>query len=199
MKTARFLFGFVVTTLFLLTACGGSAPTEPAPVEQLPVTGSTVAPATVEPTNTIEPPTPEPTQPQYAPFCDRPPAGCEAPTVEMLDNKYCISKVPYAIMSVPFDTTYESLDLDLQCVDQMHSDGSLRVTCHSVTGKELWSYDLKVCNGSCSAPALQMGTGQCPEGYGYDPTSMCCAAPSPASGDGCTTYTVDLGACPQPK
>jgi hypothetical protein len=117
----------------------------------------------------------------------------------MLDNKYCIEKVPYAIMSVPAGTTYESLDPDMECVDQLHSDGNLRITCHSVSSKQLISYDLKVCNGSCSAPALQMDTGQCPEGYGYDAASQCCAAPEPASGDGCTTYTVDLGACPDPQ
>ena len=200
MKITRILFVVVLATLFLLTACGGSAPAEPAPaVEQPPVTEPTVAPAPVEPTQVVEPPAPEPTQPQYAPFCDAAPAGCEAPTVEMLDNKYCVEKVPYAIMSVPAGTTYESLDPDFQCVDQMHSDGNLRVTCHSVTGKELLSYDIKVCNGACTAPALQMGTGQCPEGYGYDAASMCCAAPSPASGDGCTTFTVDLGGCPDPQ
>jgi len=200
MKTARILFVFMVATLLLLTACGGAAPAEPAPaVEQPPAVEPPPAePTPAEPAQPAEPAPPEPTQPQYAPFCEAAPAGCEAPTVEMLDNKYCIDKVPYAIMSVPAGTTYESLDPDMACVDQLHSDGSLRVTCHSVTGKQLWSYDLKVCNGACSAPALEMGTGQCPDGYGYDSASMCCAAPSPASGDGCTTYTVDLGACPTP-
>ena len=194
MKTVRFLFIFVVVTIFLLTACDVQTPAaEPAPVVEQPQ-----EPA---PAPTLVPPSPapaEPVQPQYAPFCEAAaPTGCEAPTVEMLDNKYCIEKVPYAIMSVPAGTTYESLDPDLECVDQLHTDGSLRVTCHSLTSKQLWSYDLKVCNGACSAPALEMGTSQCPEGYGYDSASMCCAAPSPASGDGCTTYTVDLGACPQ--
>ena len=195
MKTTHILIVFALTAIFL-TACGGAAPAEPAPVvEQPPVVEEppTAEPAPPEPT---QPPPPEPTQPQYAPLCQAAPAACDVPTVEMLDNKYCIDKVPYAIMAMPAGTTYESLDPDMVCVDQMHSDGNLRVTCHSVSGKQLWSYDLKLCNGNCTAPALQMGTGQCQEGYGYDAANQCCAAPAPAGSEGCTTYSVDLGACP---
>ena len=195
MKTARFLFVFVAVTTFLLTACGGPAPTaEPAPVVEQP---QEPAPTPIPPT--VAPAEPaEPAQPQYAPFCETAPTSCEAPTVELLDNKYCIEKVPYAIMSVPAGTTYESLDPDMACVDEMVGD-SMRITCHSVTSQELWSYDLKVCNSACSAPALQTGTGQCPEGYGYDPTNMCCSQPAPANAGGCTTYRVDIGACPEPQ
>ena len=198
MKTTHILFVFVFTAIFLLTACGGAAPAEPAPAaEQPPVEEPpTAEPPSPEPVEPTEAPPPEPTEPQYAPLCQAAPATCEAPTVEMLDNKYCIEKVPYAIMSVPAGTTYEPLDPDMACVDQLHSDGSLRITCHSVSSKQLISYDLRLCNGSCSAPDLQMGTGQCQEGYGYDAANQCCAAPSPSSSDGCTTYTVDLGACP---
>ena len=196
MRTARILFVFVVATIFLLTACGGGASAEPAPAATQPpvVEGPTAtqppAPASVEPTTP-----PEPTEPQYAPFCEAAALGCEAPTIEMLDNKYCVDKVPYAIMSVAAGSTYESLDPDMNCVDQLHSDGNMRVSCHSLTSKQLWSYNLKVCNGACTAPVLQTGTGDCPEGYGYDPVNMCCAAPSPSSSDGCTIYQVNLGAC----
>ncbi len=146
MKTVRILFVFMVATIFLLTACGGAAPAEPAPQAEQPPAAEppTAEPAPAEPAQPAEPAPPEPTQPQYAPMCQAAPATCEAPTVEMLDNKYCIEKVPYAIMSVPAGTTYESLDPDMVCVDQMHSDGSLRVTCHSVTSKALISYDLKL-------------------------------------------------------
>jgi len=194
MKLTRILFVFAVAAIFLLAACDIETPTaEPPIVEQPQEPAPTPVPPTAAPTK----PAPSP-EPQYAPFCEATaPAGCEAPAVEMLDNKYCIEKVPYAIMAVQAGTTYQSLDPDLDCVDQLHNDGSLRVTCHSVTSKQQWSYDIKVCNSACSVPALQMETGQCPEGYGYDAASMCCAAPSPASSDGCTTYTVDLGGCPQ--
>ena len=116
----------------------------------------------------------------------------------LLDPKYCVEKVPYVLLSVPPGTTYESMDPDLECKDQLNSDGTLRVTCHSITNKELISYDLKLCSGACSAPALQTGTGQCPEGYGFDAANQCCAAPAPASSDGCTTYKIDIRTCPNP-
>jgi len=195
MKIVRYLFIFIVVAAFALVACDVQTPAaESAPIVEQP---QEPAPTPIPPTVAqVEPAAPA--EPQYAPFCEAAAAtGCAAPTVDMLDNKYCIEKVPYAIMSVPAGTTYQSLDPDLECVDQLHNDGSLRVTCHSLSSKQLWSYDLQFCNGACSAPALQMDTGQCPEGYGYDSASMCCSAPAPASGDGCTTYTVDLGACPE--
>ena len=195
MKAVRVLF--VAASFFLLTACGGGTPTEPTPVEEQPtsVETPTTEPTPVPPTPAPPTPEPTPTQPPYAPFCDAAPVGCEAPTVEMLDNSYCIKKVPYAIMSVPMSTTYEALALDMACIDQLHSDGSLRVTCHSLTSQQLISYDLRVCNDACSAPTLEMGTGQCPEGYGYDRVNSCCAAPPPSSSDGCTIYTVNFGVC----
>ncbi len=177
MRNARIFMVLAVCAAILLTACGGgaAAPEEPAPVE-----GQQAAV-------------------QYAPFCESAPAGCDKPTVNMLDNKYCVEKKPFAIMSVPAGSTYESLNPDMICVDQMHSDGNLRVTCSSASSKELWSYDLKVCNSACSAPALQMGTGQCQEGYGYDAANQCCAQPPASNSDGCTIYRVDIGGCPEPN
>jgi hypothetical protein len=190
------MFGLLAVGAFLLAACAGPAVTpEPTGIVEQP----TVVKPTSLPSPTAAPAEPtgaQPTQPQYAPFCQSAPAGCEAPTVTMLDNKYCIEKVPYAIMSIPAGTTYKSQDLDMQCVDQMHSDGTMRVTCHSLTGKQLWSYQLQLCNSACSVPTLQTGAGQCPEGYGYDSANTCCAAPVPDNSDGCTMYQVDLGACP---
>ena len=198
MKTTRILFVFALATIFLLTACGGTTPPEPAPLlEPSPVVepATPVESAPVEPTQAVEPAAPEPTQPQYAPFCDAAPAGCEAPAIEVRDKAMCIEKVPYVVMSAPEETTFESQDPDMECVEQDGANGKF-ITCHSVTSKQLWSYDLKVCNGACSAPALQMGTGQCQEGYGYDAANACCAAPAPSGGDGCTIFQVDLGACP---
>ena len=51
-------------------------------------------------------------------------------------------------------------------------DGKNVITC---TGKELWTYELKLTNSACAANALATGTGQCQEGLGYDAAQNCCA------------------------
>ncbi len=191
MNPARISF-LLLLSLLLMAACAPAPAAAPAP--EVVVVKETVV---VEQPAPVEPPPPEQgAAPQYAPLCQAA-SGCAAPEVEMLDNKYCVEKIPYAIMSVPAGTTYESLDPKLKCQDQMHSDGSLRITCYS--GKELWSYDMKVCNGACAAPQLDMTSGQCQEGYGYDAANQCCAQPSSGGEAGCTVYQVDIGACPLPK
>jgi len=198
MKTTYLLFSIIVISLVLLTACGGgTASPEPAPVENQPAEESADSNAQAPTTAAIESPSKtEAPQPEYAPFCETTTTtSCEAPSVRMLDNEYCIDRVPYAIMAVPAGSTYVSQDPDMDCDDQMVDD-EMRITCHSLTSKELWSYDLRVCNGTCSvSPSLQMGTGQCPEGYGFDAASQCCAAPEPATEAGCVMYQVDLGDC----
>lgn len=197
MKNAQVISVFIALATFLLTACGASvqAADEPTPVEEQPTVSE---PATSLPTaaqvETIEPATP--TQPQYAPFCETAAAnGCEAPEITMIDPKYCVDDVPYVIIAVAPGTSYQSSDPDMRCIEEMHNDGNLRITCHSLSGKDSWSYDLLLCNSACTAPALQMETGQCPDGYGYDPGNSCCTAPAPSSSDGCTTFTVDLRVC----
>ncbi|MFZ5820935.1 MAG: hypothetical protein ACOYYJ_13630 [Chloroflexota bacterium] len=191
MKPIHVLMFALVAGMALLAACGPSAaPTQeaaqPAPVVEQPTLA--LPPATEPPPAVVEP-----TQPQYAPFCQAAPAACEAPAVEMRDNKMCPSKQLHVLLWAPAGTTYEALDPGLECWDQMRGDGDMNITCRP--DKELWSYELKVCNGACSAPALAMDTGQCPAGYGFDAANQCCAAPAPAAGDGCTVFKVDVGAC----
>jgi hypothetical protein len=191
MKTVRILAVATAALAVLLAACGPAA----APAPEVVVVKETVVveqPAAPQ----AEAPAAAP-QPQYAPICQTAATGCQPPEVEMLDNKYCVKKIPYAIMSVPAGTTYESLDPDMKCQDQEHSDGSLRITCSS--GEELWSYNLKLCNGACAAPALDMNSGQCQQGYGYDAANGCCAPPAPSGDAGCVVYQVDIGACPLPQ
>lgn len=193
MKYARILT-FVLAASLLLAACV-PAPA-PAPVQEEPPQPAPVVEQPVQPPPEPPPAAPqEPPAPQYAPFCQAAPSACQPPTIELRENAYCVEKIPYAIMAVPAGTTYESLDPELKCQDQATADGSLRITCHS--GKELWSYKLKVCNGACQAPSLLMDTGQCPAGYGFDAAGQCCAAPAPAGEEaGCVIYQVDIGGCP---
>lgn len=191
MKTARILFVLFSASLILLTACG----TAPAPTPEVVVVKETVI---VEQPAPTQPAPAEPAQPQpeYAPFCEAAPAGCEAPTIEMGNKSYCNEKQVYAIMSAPAGTTYESMDPEMKCVDQTHADGSLRITCW-VPGKQLLAYDLKACNGACAAPDLDMGSSQCPSGYGFDAANQCCAQQPPADAGeaGCTTFRVEIGTC----
>lgn len=198
MKLTRTLFFLAAAMVLLLAACGPTAAPAQEPVQQ-PAVQQPPATEPPAPPPVEEPPAAEPPQPEYAPTCQSAPAGCAAPEIEMIEKAYCIKKVPYAIMSVPPGTTYESLDPELDCVDQMHSDGNMRVSCHSVKSRQLWSFDVKFCNSACTAPALDMNSGQCQEGYGYDAANQCCAAPSTDSDAGCVVYQVDLGACPMPN
>jgi hypothetical protein len=181
---------FITLTMFL-AACGPAA----APAPEVVVVKETVV--VEQPAAAAEAAPAEVAQPQYAPACPATGSSCQAPEVEMLDNKYCVKKIPYAIMSVPAGTTYESLDPDLECQDQVHSDGSLRITCSS--GEELWSYNLKLCSGSCSGAQLDMNSGQCQEGFGYDAANGCCAPAAQGGDAGCMVYQVDIGACPLPQ
>jgi len=188
MKSTHVLMVAFTAVMLLMGACGPAvAPTQEVVQQPVVVEQPTLAPAP-----TAEPP-PAPAEPQYAPFCQAAPASCEAPTVEMRDNKYCEKKQLYAIMVVPAGTTYKSLDPGLTCIDQVRGDGTINITCKPE--KELWSYELEVCNSACAAPSLVTGTGQCPDGYGFDTTNQCCAAQTSPEGTGCTVYRVDVGAC----
>jgi hypothetical protein len=116
----------------------------------------------------------------------------------MGDNSYCNEKQVYAIMSAPGNTSYESTDPAMKCVDQVHADGSLRITCW-VPGEQLMAYDMKVCNTECAAPTLDMNSDQCQEGYGYDAANQCCAQATSGGEAGCTLYTVNIGTCANVK
>ena len=138
----------------------------------------------------------QPQQPaqNFAPACQSA-NSCAAPDVPDTDvaNKYCVTKIPYVNISVPPGTTFESLDStgELRCQDSgTVVDGMEILTCY---GKELTTYQLKLTNSTCSAASLQTGTGQCPDGQGFDAANNCCA---PLSEGGSTIINVNIGACP---
>ncbi len=110
----------------------------------------------------------------------------------------CVKKVPYTNVLVPVGTSFEVLDQsgDFMCLDTgvVVNDKEV-LTCH---GKELYSFQLRLTNASCTDASLATGTGQCDDGYGYDAGQKCCA-PVTSTSAGSTTVTVNLGACPLPN
>lgn len=138
-------------------------------------------------------PTALPTKVQPAPICSVDPraAACSAPTAEEL-SKSCIKKVPYTLLALSPSATFEVVEKGLTCKNEGLHAGQQQVSC---SGQQLYSYDLKVCDPACSAPALVTGTGQCSDGYGYSASASCCW-PTSALEPGCVIYKVDIGACP---
>jgi hypothetical protein len=140
-----------------------------------------------------------PAQPA-APLCQPSAATCTAPDIQdtQADNTYCQKKIPYQNILVPDGTTWEVLDKsgDYTCEDQnTFVEGKRVIAC---TGKELFSFQLKLSNPACGGTSLVTGTGQCQDGYGYDSAQQCCA-PVGAGEAGAVTITVNMGACPLPQ
>jgi hypothetical protein len=134
---------------------------------------------------------------QFAPACQAA-ASCDAPAVTDTEavNTYCVQKIPYQNIMLPPGTTFESLDSkgELKCADSgTVVDGKNVISC---TGKELWTYELKLTNTACgSGSSLQAGTTSCADGQGYDAANNCCAPLTTGSG-GSVVIKVNIGACP---
>ena len=169
------------------------------PANQAPPATEAAAPAPVEsPAPTEEAPTLAPTAPaeQFAPLCQASPSTCTAPQVEEVD-KFCTNKVPYTLLAMPENSTFESLSPEMICNSEGIRGGNLNVTCR---GPELISFDLKICNPSCSQPTLVEDSNQCQAGYGFDAANGCCAPLPPAVSAGteeagCIIFQVDLRQC----
>jgi hypothetical protein len=130
-----------------------------------------------------------------APICQSG-SSCQATSVEQYEID-CVKKIPYTNVLVEPGTSFEVLDKsgDFTCRDSgTVVNGKTVLTCF---GKELYRFDLKLTNPACAGGALQTGTGQCQEGYGYDAGQQCCAPISP-EGSGSVVFSVELGACPLP-
>ena len=132
---------------------------------------------------------------ELAPICQGG-GACQVPTAAQYEID-CVKKVPYTNVLVDQGTAFEVLDKsgDFTCNDSgAVVDGKTVLTCF---GKELYDFDLKLTNTACGGSALQTGTGQCQDGFGYDAAQQCCA---PVGGDapGSVVVRVELGACPLP-
>ena len=193
-RTTLFLLALTVLVALFASACGGSAaPAAQAPAAEAPAQQPAAAPAQQE-----QPAAAAPAQ-SFAPACQAA-ASCAAPDVKDTEasSTYCVQKIPYQNINVMPGTTFEPLDPkgELKCKDSgTVVDGKNVFTC---TGKQLWTYELKVTNSACAASALTTGTGQCQDGLGYDAAQNCCA-PLTDGGAGSVTIKVNMGACPLPQ
>jgi hypothetical protein len=190
-RTTYFLLAMTVFVVLFASACSGSAAsaTQAAPIE---ASEPTQVPAEV--VAPVE--QPEATAQTFAPACQAG-ASCAAPAVKdtAANETYCVQKAPYQNISVMTGTTFESLDPsgELKCQNSgTVVDGKDVITC---TGKQLWTYELKLTNSACAANALATGSGQCQDGLGYDAVQNCCA-PLAATDTGSITIKVNIGACP---
>lgn len=179
MSRSNFFIFILTIAALALSACSAIL---------VPVPTSTPPPAPTAPPTQTSAPTLEVTSLPAPPICESGTA-CAAPVVEVRD-RFCVEKVPYALLAAPGDSAYQALHPDLKCTSQLHSSGELLITC---TGAALTSYDLQVCNGAC-APPTPVNDGQCPQGYGYDAAAQCCIPPQSPS---CVTVRVDIGTCSQ--
>lgn len=150
------------------------------PTQQLPT-------STIEPTADATPFTFIP----FAPFCPAEGIPQEATPVVKETNKTCTKKIPYTTIAIPQGSTFEALAQGFSCVNAGIVNGKLLISC---SGKQLFSFDLKVCSPPLNTPTAAANTGQCSQGANYDSTNQCCVDLS-VKDAACTIFKVDLRAC----
>jgi len=77
-------------------------------------------------------------------------------------NTYCAEKIPYQNISVDPGTTFEALDPkgELKCQDSgTVVNGKTVLTC---SGKQLWTYNLKLTSSSGGSTTIKVNMGACP-------------------------------------
>lgn len=122
----------------------------------------------------------------FAPACTAG-QGYPLPPVRETD-KVCITKIPYTALRIPEGATFTPLNPALKCTEEATRDGYTVISC---TGKQLFSYDLKVCK---RPPLPEADLAKCSVDSTFDPANGCCAA-APPEDAGCTIFKVDIRAC----
>jgi len=182
--------GFFLRNQLFIPATG--SPTNVATLSALPVQEPTAAaPGSTQ--TEIPAPTATAVEVMPAPIC---PAQI-IPTVVQPEvretNKTCIRKVPYTTIAIPKGAVFESLREGFSCIVEGETDSNILISC---TGRQLYSFDLKVCNAqTIPTPASLADAGRC-AGGAFDAAYQCCV-PSPQADAGCTIFRVDLRACAQ--
>jgi hypothetical protein len=122
----------------------------------------------------------------FAPMCKLSP---EPPLITET-NRTCSQGVPYTTYEIPKGATFEPLDSEFKCALVGDREGNDLIAC---TGKPLFAFDLKVCM-PVVAPVLNMDSGQCAAGTGFDKANQCCA-PVPADDAGCVIFKAGTTGC----
>jgi hypothetical protein len=91
------------------------------------------------------------------------PQSAAAPDVKDTEpaETYCVKKIPYQNISVDSGTTFEALDPkgELKCQDSgTVVDGKTVLTC---SGKQEWTYDLKLTSSSGGSKTIKVNMGAC--------------------------------------
>jgi len=125
----------------------------------------------------------------FAPMC-KPPENPPLQALVQETNRTCVNRLPYTTYTVPKGTTFEVLDEGFKCESAGKNKGNDLIIC---TGKDLFAFDLKLCNPTVNLPELAMGSDQCPLDAGYDESNQCCvAAPQEAA---CITIQAGTTGC----
>lgn len=191
--------GFIVGGIVALVALAGMFLLRNQLFVPAPPTATAKPTVTISPTRQLPTATRTPTADatstftaiSFAPFCPVEVIPSDAPPVVKETNKTCTKKNPYTTIAIPQGSTFEILAQGFACADAGIVNGKLLIAC---TGKQLFSFYLKVCNPSLSTPASTANTGQCPQGANYDTANQCCVDLS-AKEAACTIFKVDLRAC----
>jgi hypothetical protein len=121
------------------------------------------APAAAPATQVAAPAVQQPAaqQPVDQPTVEQPAAAPLTLKDTVASETYCVSKIPYQNIMLDPGATFESQDSsgELKCVDSgTVVDGKNVITC---TGKQLWTYDLKITTQSGSG-VMKVNIGACP-------------------------------------
>jgi hypothetical protein len=165
----------------LVQAPAASTSTALPPATEQPAT------PTIQPTETVVSTS---TSVPFAAFCQPDTLQVPSPNVRET-NIDCIQKIPYTTVSIPLGAVFESLSSEMTCTVVKTQVEDVLISC---TGRELFSYELKVCNPKPIIAASEPG--RCPQDAGFNEADQCCVKP-PAEAAGCTVFQVDLKSCSQ--
>lgn len=137
--------------------------------------------------------------PKFAPFCqpssasvlEPTPSQCRMPIAEQ-SSIFCSNKVPYNLIMINVNSTYETLSDDVTCSDAGVKDGKRMLTC---TGPMALPFELKVCDQACAIPTFQAGTTHCPQDFNFNETLRCCEQEPQPAGQECVVLKLQTKSC----